>query len=222
MIRQVTVLIAFAATLALLLPAATASARSWRSRTPAEVTWYQYAAPFTCGLNVESDDRAVPGLYATAINSHNPHAASVIIRKHAALTFPPEEQAAGAVSEVIREILPGRSALQVDCGEFRSDDVFIDVFPLTDFAQGFVVIASRRPLDVSATYTVTGDDDEQASVDVETIAERTLTRPAASDELIVCHVPPGNPDNEHEIPIDEDAWPAHRAHGDRRGDCDDD
>jgi len=221
-IRRVTVPIAFAATLALLLPAATASARSWRSRTPAEVTWYQYAAPFTCGLNAEHYDRAVPGLYATAINIHNPHAAEVILRKHAALTFPPEEQAAGAVSEVITETLAGRSALQVDCGEILSGDLHIDVFPYSDYVQGFVIIASRRPLDVSATYTVTGDDEEQASVDVETIAERTLTRPAASDMLTVCHVPPGNPDNEHEIEINGDDWPAHRDnHGDRLGRCDD-
>jgi hypothetical protein len=215
-----TVAAAVAATLALLLPAAMASARTWRSRSAPQDVWYQYAAPFTCGVNIDSDDRAVPGIYATAINIHNPHTADVFIRKHAALTFPPEEQAAGAVSEVIRELLPGRSALQVDCGEFRSDDVFIDVFPLEDFAQGFVVIASRQPLNVSATYTVAGDGDEQASVDVETIAERTVTRPAADDTLIVCHVPPGNPDNEHEIEIAEDAWPAHREHGDRLGRCD--
>ena len=47
-----------------------------------------------------------------------------------------------------------------------------------------------------------------------------MTRPADSETLIVCHVPPGNPDDEHEIEIDEDAWPARREHGDRLGNCD--
>ena len=217
-IRRITVLVAVVATLALLLPAAMASARPRRSR---QVVWYQYAAQFTCGLNEESDDRVVRATYATAINIHNPHPTEVILRKHLALTFPPEIQAAGAVSAVIMENLDRRSALQVDCGEILSDEFDFTDPPLTDYVQGFVVIESKRPLDVSATYTVTGEDEEQASVDVETIAERTLTRPADSEKLIVCHVPSGNPDNEHEIEIDEDAWPAHREHGDRLGNCDD-
>ena len=221
MIRRMSVLLAVAATLALLLPAAMASARTWRSRIAPEVVWYQYAAPFTCGLNEESDDRVVRARYATAINIHNPHPAEVILRKHLALTFPPEIQTAGAVSAAIMENLDRRSALQVDCGEILSDEFDFTDPPLTDYVQGFVVIESRRPLDVSATYTVSGYDDEQASVDVETIAERTLTRPAESETLIVCHVPPGNPDNEHEIEVGEDAWPAHREHGDRLGRCDD-
>ena len=158
--------------------------------------------------------------YATAINIHNPHSTEVILRKHVALTFPPEIQAAGAVSAVIMENLDRRSALQVDCGEILSGEFDFTDPPDTEYVQGFVVIESRQPLDVSATYTVAGDDEEQASVDAETIAERTMTRPAQRETLIVCHVPPGNPDNEHEIEIDEDAWPAHREHGDRLGRCD--
>jgi hypothetical protein len=218
MIRQLIVFTAVAATLALLLPAA-ASARSYRRSR--EVVWYQYAAQFTCGVNEESGDRVVRARYATAINIHNPHPTEVILRKHLALTFPPELQAAGAVSAVVMENLDRRSALQVDCGEILDGGFEFTEPPVTDYVQGFVVIESRQPLDVSATYTATGDDEEQPSVDAEAIAERTMTRPAESEKLVVCHVPAGSPDNEHEIEIDEDAWPAHREHGDRLGRCDD-
>jgi len=217
-IRRITVVTALAATFALFLPAAFASARSFR-RSP-DVVWYQYAAQFTCGLNEESDDRVVRARYATAINIRNPHSTEVILRKHLALTFPPEIQAAGAVSGTIVENLDGSSALQVDCGEILDGEFDFGEAPATDYVQGFVVVESRQPLDVSATYTASGNDGGQASVDAETIAERIVTRPAASDKLIVCHVPAGNPDNEHEIEIAEDAWPAHHEHGDRLGPCD--
>lgn len=220
-IRLMTAPIAVAAILALILTAAVASARSYgRSRATPQVVWYQYAAQFTCGLNAETHDRVVRATYATAINIHNPHPTEVILRKHVALTFPPEIQAAGAFSAPILENLDRRSALQVDCGEILSGEFEFTEPPLTDYVQGFVVIESRKPLDVSATYTVTGYEDEQASIDAETIPERTMTRPAALEKLIVCHVPPGNFDNEHEIEIDEAAWPAHREHGDRLGRCD--
>lgn len=38
-------------------------------------------------------------------------------------------------------------------------------------------------------------------------------------KMLVCHVPPGNPDNAHEIVIGVAAWPAHEAHGDSEGSC---
>ena len=36
---------------------------------------------------------------------------------------------------------------------------------------------------------------------------------------LICHIPPGNPANAHEITVDDDAVPAHLAHGDNRGAC---
>ncbi|MFL6260771.1 MAG: hypothetical protein ACJ76Y_13745 [Thermoanaerobaculia bacterium] len=36
----------------------------------------------------------------------------------------------------------------------------------------------------------------------------------------ICHIPPGNPDNAHTINVSVNAIPAHLAHGDRLGDCD--
>ncbi|MBI2440263.1 MAG: hypothetical protein HYV35_02715, partial [Lentisphaerae bacterium] len=37
--------------------------------------------------------------------------------------------------------------------------------------------------------------------------------------LLICHHPPGNPENRQTIRINETAWPAHEAHGDSLGAC---
>ncbi len=41
-------------------------------------------------------------------------------------------------------------------------------------------------------------------------------------KIVICHVPPGNPDNTHAIEININALPAHLAHGDLIGDCNSD
>jgi hypothetical protein len=45
------------------------------------------------------------------------------------------------------------------------------------------------------------------------------TAHANGDKILICHIAPGNPDNAHEITIDDSAWPAHEAHGDYLGFC---
>jgi hypothetical protein len=35
----------------------------------------------------------------------------------------------------------------------------------------------------------------------------------------MCHYPPGNPENRHEICVGNAAVPAHLAHGDSSGNC---
>ena len=40
-----------------------------------------------------------------------------------------------------------------------------------------------------------------------------------SDEITICHIPPGNPANAHSITISDSAWPAHQGHGDTLGPC---
>src|SRR3989338_346312 len=42
---------------------------------------------------------------------------------------------------------------------------------------------------------------------------------AHEHKITICHIPPGNPENAHSIDIDEEAWPAHEAHGDTMGEC---
>jgi LPXTG-motif cell wall-anchored protein len=46
--------------------------------------------------------------------------------------------------------------------------------------------------------------------------------PAAAgsdDKVVICHIPPGNPENAHTIVVSENALPAHLAHGDTEGPC---
>ena len=38
-------------------------------------------------------------------------------------------------------------------------------------------------------------------------------------KITICHVPPGNPANFHEITVGAPAVPAHLAHGDNIGPC---
>jgi type IV pilus assembly protein PilY1 len=40
-------------------------------------------------------------------------------------------------------------------------------------------------------------------------------------KVMICHIPPGNPENRHTITVSINAWPAHQAHGDFEGPCDD-
>ena len=41
----------------------------------------------------------------------------------------------------------------------------------------------------------------------------------AGEKVVICHIPPGNPDNAHAIEVSVDALDAHLAHGDSIGDC---
>jgi hypothetical protein len=38
-------------------------------------------------------------------------------------------------------------------------------------------------------------------------------------KILICHIPPGNPENAHEICVGAPAVPAHLAHGDLCGQC---
>ena len=52
-----------------------------------------------------------------------------------------------------------------------------------------------------------------------------LTHPPAKadaggvEKVTICHIPPGNPENAHEITVGAPAVPAHLAHGDNVGSC---
>ena len=39
------------------------------------------------------------------------------------------------------------------------------------------------------------------------------------EKVTICHIPPGNPENAHEITVGASAVPAHLAHGDRLFTC---
>ena len=42
---------------------------------------------------------------------------------------------------------------------------------------------------------------------------------SAAHRVVICHIPPGNPENAHTIVVSESAVPAHLAHGDTLGPC---
>jgi len=52
-----------------------------------------------------------------------------------------------------------------------------------------------------------------------TQGETSCPTPGNPNKLVICHIPPGNPDNSHEICVDDSAVPAHLAHGDFLGKC---
>jgi hypothetical protein len=184
------------------------------------VEWYQYTVAFTCGANDADFSRVVPGDFATAVNLYNATAGDTTLRKNLALSFPPETQTAGVVSDAIEEILPANSALQVDCEEILFGFTYAVPPPATDYIQGFLVIESDKPLEVQAVHSALGAADE-VSIDVERIAERrVLPRPFAPPQrVVICHYPPGNPGNAQTLTVDAAALPAHKAHGDTLGPC---
>jgi len=182
---------------------------------------FQYVVKFVCGSS-EGDEasRVVPGRYATSINIYNPNETDAELDKNVALTFPPEEQASGAVSDIIVDNLVSRAALQVDCGEIPSGFSFTGGAPGSAYTEGFLVIESRARLKVTAVYTAT-DASGGASVDVEEFGgSRIRVKSKGGDkQLTICHLPPGNPSNAHTLRVGSAAWPAHQAHGDTLGAC---
>lgn len=42
---------------------------------------------------------------------------------------------------------------------------------------------------------------------------------SSNQKVVICHIPPGNPDNAHEIEVSVNAVDAHLAHGDNLGPC---
>ncbi|MFD2823697.1 hypothetical protein ACFS5M_08455 [Lacinutrix iliipiscaria] len=42
---------------------------------------------------------------------------------------------------------------------------------------------------------------------------------AQNEKITICHIPPGNPENSHEITVSINALNAHLAHGDTIGKC---
>jgi len=43
-----------------------------------------------------------------------------------------------------------------------------------------------------------------------------------AEKVLICHIPPGNPENAHTISVSVNAVPAHLAHGDTEGPCPED
>ncbi|CAN5842537.1 hypothetical protein BH20GEM1_BH20GEM1_22790 [soil metagenome] len=122
----------------------------------------------------------------------------------------------------------------------QGDDVsgFEDIVASTEEAQASVTLCHVPPGNPDAAHTVdvgapavpahlahgdtegacaddAGDEEEEGEEDPEEEQEGG----DGEAKVLVCHVPPGNPDNPHTIEVGESAVPAHRAHGDTEGAC---
>jgi hypothetical protein len=191
----------------------TSEARRW---TPREYA-YQYTVEITCGTNPDSFARVVPGDYTMVVNVMN-LGNDARVRARAVLSYPTSTR-----SDWLRSEFRSGQARQLSCGSLR-DGLLEFADPIDDaaFLQGFLIITSKQPLNVIARYTASG----QGEVSSEVVAAEGKRMFVPADLLRggveICHVPPGNPGNEHTITIDQSAVPAHLAHGDYKGECDSD
>jgi uncharacterized repeat protein (TIGR01451 family) len=171
---------------------------------------YEYSAKLVCGKQKNSDDlRLARGLYATAINIHNPNDEPVHFFKKLALTYPPEEQKPGSVIPIAVDTLEYDEALAVDCLDIQQE-AFDGNFP-EPYVKGFVVIQSPRSLDVTAVYTTAsldkrGKATEHSSIDVEQIRERVREQPEEielPDLIPLAPLPPPPFDEEFGVQLPE-------------------
>jgi len=74
----------------------------------------------------------------------------------------------------------------------------------------------------TTTYTVTVTDEcNNTASDEVTVNVIDVRCGKKNNKVLVCHIPPGNPNNAHTICISPNAVPAHLAHGDYLGNCSD-
>jgi photosystem II stability/assembly factor-like uncharacterized protein len=139
---------------------------------------FEYAAKIVCGPQTDNKSmRLARGFYATTINIHSPGKRKNRLFKKLALSYPPERQAPGDMLAIGHDALGYDQALKTDCDEIRRK-LFPGGFPQS-YIEGFVVIQSTDPLDVTAVYT-TADVSEDgtavrhSSIDVERISARHI------------------------------------------------
>ena len=124
---------------------------------------YQYAAKVVCGTPKEPAPVTVQA-YGTSINVNNPSADSLLfLRKRLVITFPPGFQIPQKPLTLFNDSLPPAFALMTDCQDLRRRNRLRQ-----PFFEGFVVIQSTMPLDVTAVYSVPG------GIDVVPVAERKV------------------------------------------------
>ena len=101
-------------------------------------------------------------------------------------------------------------------------------FELT-FEDGVVTLAEDSlPLDTNARSTVRNGKfeacseiwaDFDGSISIDNVTFEFGRKPHNAEQVTICHIPPGNPDNEHTIAVGAPTVDAHLAHGDYIGEC---
>jgi hypothetical protein len=119
--------------------------------SPAANFFTEYAVKFVCGPSktIEGQAAFIDGLYATAVNVHNPGRAVPIERKVAIATI----REGGPITGFVRLPLRYDQAIEFTCA-----DIFAQAHVSPGaFATGFLVlhVPPREALDVVAVYTMT-------------------------------------------------------------------
>lgn len=145
---------------------------------PGDSARYMYTAKIVCGRQLESNNfRLARGIYSTAINIHNPNEANVYFLKKLAFTFPPGYQKEGHIDTISVDVLRPDGALCTDCIDLQKR-LYPGGFP-APYIEGFLVLKSTAPLDVTGVYTASKprgifSPQRVTSIDIEQIRERRL------------------------------------------------
>jgi len=131
---------------------------------------YEYAAKVVCGLQESKKNPGVTiGIYATTINVRNPNGAKSMILKYFVPTLPPGKQHPSDPIQMSQESVPPNAAFASDC-----HDIAARAKITLPFWEGFLVIESESSLDVVGVYTSATTGNEQSSIEVVHVPERSL------------------------------------------------
>ncbi|MEM7049199.1 MAG: hypothetical protein AAF604_06045 [Acidobacteriota bacterium] len=149
---------------------------------------YEYATKVVCGEQPEAEELVLArGAYATTVNVHSPGRERSRFRKKLALSIPPGFQQPGPIVPLSFDSLDYDEALASDCEDLRQRLAAADPndesgAQAADFFEGFLVLQSTHPLDVTAVYSSAALDasrlaGDNASIDVEEVSERDRIEP---------------------------------------------
>ncbi len=145
---------------------------------PSDSARYMYVAKIVCGTQrYQNNLQLARGVYSTTINVHNPNEENAHFLKKLALTFPPGSQQQGRIDTIGIDTLRPDGALCTDCADLQKR-LFPNGFP-APYIEGFLVLKSPVPLDVTGVYTASRlqgffAPQQVSSIDVEQIRERRL------------------------------------------------
>ncbi len=140
----------------------------------------QYPAKLVCGVSDQGSPTLVErGQYKTTVNIHNPHDTPVFFRRKVALAGPAQD---GVVSAFEYGTIGPDGSQYFHCGYMRQ----ITNVGASILLDGFFVIEADDPLDVTAYYSGRAIQGGLQSLDVETVAERSLPGPmcTAIEDLV--------------------------------------
>ncbi|MDD5623445.1 MAG: hypothetical protein PHI23_01905 [Candidatus Peribacteraceae bacterium] len=94
-----------------------------------------------------------------------------------------------------------------------------DIGDASDYQDGVVVITLEKPASQGICGTQTDESEEDVGSSSSTGGNASST---TGQMITICHFPPENRKSPLSIEVDEAAWAAHAAHGDRLGPCEED